>query len=99
MFHHLCVNYPISERQWGFLPGRSASSALLSVTHDWFNQLENGQKVCYIFFDLKKAFDSVSHSLLLWRLSEIDLDPFTIQWVRSYLTNRSQLVVDVVGGE
>ena len=97
IFQYLCVNYPISERQWGFLPGRSASSALLSVTHDWFNHLEKGNEVCSVFFDLKKAFDSVPHCLLLHKLSEICIDPFIIQWVHSYLTNRSQLVV--VGGE
>ena len=97
IFQHLRISYPISEKQWSFLPGRSASSALLSVTHNWFNQLENGNEVCSIFFDLKKAFDSVPHSLPLLRLAEISLDPFIIQWVCSYLTNRSQLVV--VGGE
>ena len=93
LFHHLCESYPISRRQWGFLPGRSAQSALLSVTHDWFQQLENGNEVCCIFFDLKKAFDSVPHSVLLQKLSAIGVDPYIIQWIRNYLTCRSQYVV------
>ena len=70
---------------------------MLSVTHNWFQQLENGNEVCCIFFDLKKAFDSVPHSLLLQKLSEIEVDPYIIQWIRNYLTCRSQHVV--VGGE
>ena len=39
LFCHLQENYPISSRQWGFLPERSAQSALLSVTHNWVQQL------------------------------------------------------------
>ena len=93
----LSVNYPLSVRQWGFLPGRSTVSALLTVTHDWLHQLEMGNEVCSIFFDLKKAFDSVSHCLLLHRLEEIGSDPYVVQWIRSYLTCHSQIVV--VGGE
>ena len=94
---HLSTNSPLSNRQWGFLPGRCTSSALLSVTHDWLQKLELGNEVCSVFFDLKKAFDSVPHHLLLQRLNEIDVNPFIVQWIRSYLTCRSQLVV--VGGE
>ena len=60
-------------------------------------QLENGNEVCCAFFDLKKAFDSVPHSLLLQKLSEIVVDPYIIQWIHNYLTCRSQFVV--VGGE
>ena len=91
------ANSPLSNRQWGFLPGRCTSSALLSVSHDWLQQLVLGNEVCSVFFDLKKAFDSVPHHLLLQRLNEIDVNPFIVRWIHSYLTCRSQLVV--VGGE
>ena len=93
----LCINHPLSMCQWGFLPGRCTASALLTVTHDWLQQLEVGNDVCSVFFDLKKAFDSVSHHLLLYRLEEISIDPYIVQWIRSYLTCRLQIVV--VGGE
>ena len=102
--HHLLLQhlnaypcYSISSRQCGFLPGRSTASVLLSVTHDWLQQLEQGNKVCSVFFDLKKAFDSVPHYLLLQRLLQINTNPFIVQRIRSYLTCRSQLVV--VSGE
>ena len=53
---------------------------------------------CALFsLDLRKAFDSVSHTLLLQKLSDIHIDPYIVQWVRSYLTNGSQQVV--IGGE
>lgn len=48
-------------------------------------------------FDMKKAFDSVPHRLLLEKLASIGLHHNILQWVRSYLTDRQQCVV--VGGE
>ena len=96
IFYHLRDNCPISSRQWGFLPGRSSVSALLSVTHEWLKNLEDGNEVCSVYFDLRKAFDSVPHRLLLQKLSDIQLDPYIIQWIESYLSERSQLVA--VGG-
>ena len=56
-----------------------------------------GNEVYSIFFDLRKAFDSVPHCLLLQRLEEIGSDLYIVQWIRSYLTCRSQVVV--IGGE
>ena len=37
---HLECIYPPIQNQWGFLPGRSTTSAILSATHDWFTLLE-----------------------------------------------------------
>ena len=96
IFDHLCVCYPLSARQWGFLPGRSTTSALLAVTHDWLSNLDNGIEVCTVYLDLRKAFDSVPHCALLQKLYNIHLDPYIIQWINSYLAERSQMVV--VGG-
>ena len=50
-----------------------------------------------VFFDIRKAFDSVSHELLMSKLTSIHVNPHIIQWIRCYLTNRSQTVV--VSGE
>ena len=71
IFYHLRDNCPISSRQWGFLPGRSSVSALLSVTHEWLKNLEDGNEVCSVYFDLHKAFDSIPHRLLLQKLCQI----------------------------
>ena len=95
--NHLNDHHPLSNNQWGFQSGKSTVAALLSVTHDWFQALESGQEVCSIFFDLKKAFDSVPHRPLLDKLTCYGLDAHTLSWITSYLTNRKQHVV--VGGE
>ena len=51
------------------------------------------------FFDLRKAFDSVPHSLLLDKLATLNgnLCPHLLRWIHSYLSERSQVVA--VGGE
>ena len=53
--------------------------------------------MCSIFFDLRKSSDSVSHRLLVDKLTSLGLDAHIISWITSYLTNRKQHVV--VGGE
>ena len=93
IFQHLCLHSPISTKRWGFLPGRSTTSALLAVTHDWLMQLDQGFDVCSVYFDLRKAFDSVPHRSLIQKLFDLQLNPFYIRWIESYLTNRSQQVV------
>ena len=94
---HLNEHHPLSNKQWGFQSGKSTVTALLSVTHDWFQILEAGQEVCSIFFDLRKAFDSVPHRPLVDKLANLGLDAHALSWITSYLTNRKQHVV--VGGE
>ena len=41
--NHLNKYHPLSNKQWGFQSGKSTTTALLSVTHDWFQALEAGQ--------------------------------------------------------
>ena len=60
LFDFLCTNYPLSMRKLG---SRCTTSALLTVMHDWLQQLEVGNDVCSTF-DLKKAFNRVPHCLL-----------------------------------
>ena len=94
---HLADNSPISTFQWGFMPRRSAISALCSLSHEWSQELDSGNEVCSVFFDLRKAFDSVPHIHLLDKLATVNLCPHLLQWIQSYLSNRSQVVA--VGGE
>ena len=58
---HLSVNHPLANTQWGFQPAKSTVSALLSTTYDWLEEMEAGRDICSVF--LKKAFDTIPHSL------------------------------------
>lgn len=90
---HLADNHPISDSQWGFRKGMSTITAVLSLTHEWLLQLDHSQEICCIFFDFKKAFDSIPHALLMAKLEHLHLSPFILSWLDSYLTKRQQRVV------
>ena len=89
----LCDQLSISDQQWGFLPSRPTTGAILSAIHDWHSELEDGAEVqSVVFFDLQKAFDSVPHRKLLQKLTHLNVPPHIIAWISSYLCNRSQKV-------
>ena len=96
---HLEEVAPIAPNQWGFMPGRSTTSALLSITNIYscLQAMDMGHDVCAIFFDIRKAFDSVSHRSLMKKLKRIGLDDYLLHLLHTYLTNRKQIVV--VDGE
>ncbi len=90
---HLDAHHPLSTTQWGFLPARSTGTALASTLFNWFQQLDNKKEVLAVFFDLKKAFDSVPHLPLINRLQNIGLHPYILAWIGDYLLHRNQQVV------
>ena len=94
---HLSTSHPLSNMQWGFQPGKGTVTALLSTTHEWFLDLEAGKEVCSVFFDLRKAFDSVPHRELVEKIRKLCIDPSLLIWIKNYLTGRHHKVV--VGGE
>jgi len=50
-----------------------------------------------VFFDIRKAFDSVPHRELVQKLCKLHINPTVLKWITSYLTMRYQKVV--IGGE
>lgn len=84
IFKHLLQNHPISPFQWSFMPKRSTTSALCTLVHDWLNQLDNGNEICSVFFDVRKAFNSVRHSHLMNKLSTLQLCPYLHHWLSGW---------------
>ena len=70
--------------QWRFQCGKSTVTALLETTHNWFEMLEKGNEVGAVFFDFKKAFDSVPHRALLEKLENLQVNHVLVFLVSQY---------------
>ena len=86
----------IYDLQSGFRPGFSTDTTLTYLTDYIRKQMDRGSLTGMVMLDLQKAFDTVDHSILLSKLTAIGLDPTSVSWLESYLSDRSQSV-DVGG--
>ena len=85
--------HPLSNSQWGFQPGKSTVTALLATVDNWLRMLDEGSEIGAVFFDLRKAFDSVPHKVLMEKLQQTGLNINILAWIGNYLTSRKQMVV------
>lgn len=84
------INF-ISQHQYGFREGLSTENALMELLTSTYNNLNEGRVVNCLFIDVKKAFDTVDHNLLITKLSSIGIRGVTNRWFRSYLEDRIQI--------
>lgn len=90
--NHLIDNNLLTEKQFGFRKGLSTEYAIVDIYEKLLNNLDKGLNSCAIFLDLKKAFDSVDHEILLGKLSRYGITGNALEFFRSYLSLRSQQV-------
>ena len=88
------VVYPtLNPAQHGFRPKRSTTTNLIEYLHEIFSCLDSNPSYLTTFYiDFQKAFDKVSHDLLLDKLSALDIGGNCLSLLRSYLSNRKQTV-------
>lgn len=82
----------ISDEQFGFQKSKSTTLAAFSLMKAILSNVNNNQMTTGLFFDLSKAFDLVSHDILLEKLEAIGIRGPALQWIMSYLSNRKQCV-------
>ena len=78
--------------QYGFREKHSTEHALIEITDSIKCALDSKQLVCGIFVDLKKAFDTVNHKILLEKLNKVGIRGTDNNLISNYLTNRYQYV-------
>ena len=82
----------ICENQSGFRPKHSCCTALLKQVNEWAKNIDDGKVNGIVLIDLRKAFDTINHSILLEKLSKVGCTNNTVSWFKSYLANRQQKV-------
>ena len=85
----LIILYPF---QLGFREKCLPSHALLSITESIRQSIDNNEFGCRIFIDLKKAFETVNHAILLTKLTHYGIRGAAYKWFNSYLSQREQFV-------
>ena len=90
---HLVQNDLISDKQHGFIAGRSCTTNLLEVIDIWSKYLENDFCIDSIYLDFAKAFDSVPHVRLLQKISAYGIKGKDLKWISTFLSGRWQKVV------
>ena len=88
----LDVNHLISNSQFGFRKNHSTLHPLVHFLNYVAKALDKKQHCIAIFCDLRKAFDTVNHHILLGKLKKMGVWGNKLAWFQDYLLNRQQLV-------
>jgi len=78
--------------QYGFREGKSTVQAVVKIVQDIVEGLEAGEQVELVLCDLSKAFDCVSHDLLIEKLRRYGIRGDSLRLIESYMSHRQQSV-------
>ena len=92
VYDYFNKNNLLYKSQYGFRKKHSTELAGLEFNDKIVNYLENGQLPLAVFLDLSKAFDTIDHDILISKLHFYGITGNSLNWFKSYLTNRQQYV-------
>ena len=90
---HMHSNNLLYKDQHGFIKGRSCMTQMLSNIESWTEALDKHHSVDTIYFDFKKAFDTVPHEKLKAKLKYYCITGKVYDWISSFISDRAQRVM------
>ena len=92
VYNHFINNNLFHGNHHGFLGNHSTASALIQLYDMWLSAAENKELSAALLLDLSAAFDLVDHSIFLRKLKAYNFSDYSIQWFKSYLEKRVQII-------
>ena len=82
------VNGLFSQKQYGFISGRSTVLQLIKILDEWTSEMDKGNYTDVIYMDFQKAFDTVPHTRLISKLKSFNIRNDLVNWIEAFITNR-----------
>ena len=82
----------ICETQYGFRANHSCEHAVSQLIGTVLKNLENKKSTITVMLDLSKAFDTIEHAIMLYKLELYGVCGVCLDWFKSYLENRTMRV-------
>uniref|UniRef100_A0A8D0DX11 Reverse transcriptase domain-containing protein n=1 Tax=Salvator merianae TaxID=96440 RepID=A0A8D0DX11_SALMN len=93
IWEHLDGNAVINQSQHGFVTNNSCQTNLISFYDKITGWIDQGKAVDIVYLDFSKAFDKVSHTILIEKMIKYGIDRTTVRWIHNWLSDRTQRVV------
>ena len=92
VYSYMSEHNMISKHQSGFRPFHSTETCLVDMVNNWVHNMNAGTLTGVAFIDLRKAFDTVNHDILLRKINDLGASSVALKWFESYLSGRYQRV-------
>ena len=94
IYGHITIHSLLTEKQSGYRRHHSTELQLHYLTHNIYKSLDSGRDFTAIYLDISKYFDRIWHTGLLHKCeNEFGISGKLINWLKSYLSDRTQRVL------